>query len=521
VSAATVRLGFEVGTGAEVLIPLRHMVVTGQTQEAGKTTALEALIARSGVQAVVFITKRGEGSFADARVIPPYFREQADWKYVAAILEASRGEKLRFERSWIIRASKGAQSLADVQRNVRRFLADPKTKGINADVYLTLEAYLDDVVPEIGRVRWAQTVDVAPGLSAMDLGGLKVEMQHLVIRSTLEWVLEHAEETVVVVPEAWKFIPQGRGTPVKLAAEAYIRQAATLHNYLWLDSQDIAGVEKMILKSVPVWILGVQRESNEVKRTLDQIPAGIKKPKPEAVATLGLGEFYACHGQHITKVYAQPVWATEAKARAVALGDNALPPRPHHQEVQVNEAEARALREENAELRRRIAELEERLEALAAVGRTVGKPGAKMAPPAPSGREVEAPPSPAPALREGDPAEEMYQLFKARLLAEAPAILRVLTTAPEIDVEVQRDVIRVDGRSLRGRIARLIAEGYFDAARTSASVLEELLKRGASRPSNIELGNEMKALCDMGFFVRENKWYTLVPNAKVKVTEAA
>lgn len=34
----TVRLGFEIPTGAPVDIPLRHMVVTGQTQEAGKTS---------------------------------------------------------------------------------------------------------------------------------------------------------------------------------------------------------------------------------------------------------------------------------------------------------------------------------------------------------------------------------------------------------------------------------------------------------------------------------------------------
>ena len=37
-----VHVGFEVGTGNPMDIPLRHMVVTGQTQEAGKTT-MEAL----------------------------------------------------------------------------------------------------------------------------------------------------------------------------------------------------------------------------------------------------------------------------------------------------------------------------------------------------------------------------------------------------------------------------------------------------------------------------------------------
>lgn len=139
---ATVRFGYELGTGEPVSVPINHMVITGQTQMAGKTTALEALVARSKVQAVAFITKRGEGSFTDARIIRPYFREQA----------------------WIIRASKGARTLADVHRNVKK--AMEKAKGLSADVYLTLDAYLEAVVPQISRVQWAQTVDLAPGVSA-------------------------------------------------------------------------------------------------------------------------------------------------------------------------------------------------------------------------------------------------------------------------------------------------------------------------------------------------------------------
>lgn len=31
-------VGLEVGTGAHVAVPLRHLVVTGRTQESGKTT---------------------------------------------------------------------------------------------------------------------------------------------------------------------------------------------------------------------------------------------------------------------------------------------------------------------------------------------------------------------------------------------------------------------------------------------------------------------------------------------------
>src|SRR5207244_2772979 len=63
----TIPLGFEVGPGTPVAIPLKHLAITGQTQEAGKTTALEALITRSKLRALTFVTKRGEGAFTGGR----------------------------------------------------------------------------------------------------------------------------------------------------------------------------------------------------------------------------------------------------------------------------------------------------------------------------------------------------------------------------------------------------------------------------------------------------------------------
>lgn len=521
--AAEVLLGYEVGTGEPVSLPLKHMAITGQTQEAGKTTALEALITRSGMKAVAFVTKRGEGSFGQARTIRPYFREQADWQFVASILEASRGEKLKFERAWIIRASRGATTLADVQRNVQK--AMETAKGMSADVYLTLDAYLEAVVPQIDRVDWASRVDLAAGLNVMDLTALNVEMQHLVIRSTLDWVLNYETDTAIVVPEAWKFIPQGRGTPVKLAAESFIRQGAGLRNLLWLDSQDIAGVEKIILKSVPVWVLGVQREANEVKRTLAQIPAGIRKPKPEAIATLGLGQFFVCYGTHTTKVYVQPTWMTADEARRVARGERTITQRPaltplparsaasaasvEPEETIVNEREADALRRENEELRARIEEFEKRERSRAessSHGTAVDAPS--------SGRRTE----PGDAGRTPASADALYEEFKRRLLAE-PAVLRVLTAKPQIDVEVERKIVTVDGTSVKGRVAKLLAKGFFRAPQGQGETRTELRRTGP----DINTGTLSKVFGDLlaeGFLEKYGATkYVEVPDMKVNIID--
>jgi hypothetical protein len=572
-AAVDVRLGYELGSGREILIPIRHMAVTGQTQEAGKTTALEALVSRSGMQAVTFITKRGEGSFVGARRIAPYFREQADWQFVASVLEASRGEKLKFERAWIIRASKGARTLGDVHRNVRE--AMKTAKGMSADVYLTLDAYLDVVVPSIGRVQWARTLDLQPGVNAVDLTGVPPEMQHLVIKSCLDWVLERAERTIVVIPEAWKFIPEARNTPVKLSALALIRQGAALKNYVWLDSQDLGGVDKEILRSVPVWLLGVQREANEIKRTLSNIPDGIAKPKKSDLATLELGIFYACWGRHVALTYVQPVWMSSEDAKAVVTGEGfreaihrAL---DEHKcplkENAVTDTEARQLREENAQLREltnnlqaRVDELllqikpqsatsapvivdefhehadrgfVERLSTSPARGHLVSSGEllqgalesdyAERAPVDRQRREREV--ARAAAGEPFSPDEETrYQVFKTRLLKEAtrdPQLLRVLSSVPELEVVVKREVVTVDGTSGAGWIGRLILDRFFDEPTTGYSVFIELKRRGAKLTKNSAY-NWCDAMVERGFLTKEgSEGYQVVTGMKVNLKAAS
>ena len=173
-----VHLGFEVGTGKPVAVPVQHLAVTGQTQLSGKTTTLEALVSRSGLSAVAFVTKRSESSFAGTHnVVPPYFRERADWQFVSAVLEATLRERLKFERSWIMRACKGAATLSAVQKNVRKLM--DRSKGLTADVYMTLDHYLDIVIPQIDRLPYTSTLNLRPGLNVMDLRPGQIGRAHV------------------------------------------------------------------------------------------------------------------------------------------------------------------------------------------------------------------------------------------------------------------------------------------------------------------------------------------------------
>lgn len=317
-----IKLGYELETAKPVTVKPSHLIATGITQLSGKTTVEEALISRSGVTAIVFKTKVGETGFTEGTLIAPYFKERSDWMYVSSLLEATLKEKLKFERAWIIQVCKNADSLLHVKANIDKKLVDPKVKGLSRNIYTTLQAYFELILPQLEYANFSRTLTLNPGINIMDLERFSEEIQSLVIRSVLETVLKEFKGVRIVMPEAWKFLPQGRGNPCKRATEAFIRQGATNENYLLIDSQDMAGVDKLPLKQVSTWLLGLQQERNEVKHTLDQISLPKKlKPKPEEIMRLKLGHFILVTPEKVVRIYAQPAWLDDETAIKVAKGD--------------------------------------------------------------------------------------------------------------------------------------------------------------------------------------------------------
>lgn len=507
-----IHLGFEIGTGKAVEIPCRHMVVTGQTQEAGKTTTLEALVSRSGLKAVAFVTKRGEQSFANARRISPYFRERADWQFVASVLEATMRERLKFERAWIMRASKGARSLANVQDNVRVLMRT--AKGLSADVYMTLDAYLEIVVPRVRAVNFAKALELSPGLNVVDMSDVTTfppELQSLVICSSLEWVHDRCQGTVTIIPEAWEFIPQGRGSPVKSSAIALMRKGAGLGNYVWPDSQDIGGVDKEFLRQCPVYLIGVQREANEIKRTLANIPDSIAKPKAAAIATLKLGEFFACWGQHVIKTYVQPEWMETADAVAIAMGEKEITSRSRKAETQKLKNESSKLQptedtvttQQAEELQKENQRLRDEVEGLKKLLRKQDSfPMAR---------------ADAPALPMSNGAgEELYQAILARLMKE-PVLLKVLASRNELEVAVARKTLQMDETSAGGMIAILLGEGFLASAKTATAVWKELQRRWNYGGISARCYEQLDKLTALGFVTKEADGYLAVHGMKVNI----
>lgn len=201
----------------------------------------------------------------------------------------------------------------------------------------------------------------------------------------------------------------------------------------------------------------------------------------------------------------------------------------------MNESDARALRDENNQLKKRVEELE-RFISQPKVGDAVEVTRRSSRQPDPADRERpvrrdrEDAPSSVGTLIDLDNADSIYAMVKKRLLIDAdkdPVLLRVLAQKAELEVEVERIVVKADGNTLRGRLARLIADGLFRTGMTGPGAQKELSRRG-SDPGPGNITRELKELALMGFLtVEEGKdersrarmEFHEVPGAKINIIE--
>ena len=114
--------------------------------------------------------------------------------------------------------------------------------------------------------------------------------------------------------------------------------------------------------------------------------------------------------------------------------------------------------------------------------------------------------------------ERLYQMFKARFIDEArldPILLQLMTVRPEIVVEVEPRIVTLEGSTQKGRIARLIAAGWFKEPRKVGTVRQELARTGPDPGGGGTLGDNLAALQRDGFLVFEGGGYAAAPGVKI------
>ena len=565
-------LGFEVKTGHAIEIPLRHTAVIGRTQH-GKTITLEALIDRAKLRALAFVTKRGEEGFTRGRIIPPFFQEPGDtgepmWMFISSLLETAVGEKLKKQRACIMRVSKASAAknmswdkpttLLDVANNVRTALEHTRS-GFFQDMYLELDEYFQIIMPQIDRLPKSTRLNLKPGINIMFLDGLPDEMQALCIASCCKWCRTEEKKTITILPEAWKFT--GKSTPALGALRQLVREGSVLENFVWVDSQDLVGIDAEIRKQIGVWILGVQGESIEAERTIKQLPSvDLRKIKLADVQQLRKGHFFVSWGEGTRQVYVQPSWMAPMEAQIVAI--TGTTPRPAPKALRDSEDEMWREQAEKAEAD--LKELKQQFEAFktdhaAAIDRLEGQLHIKsetikdlqtMLDRRPQGgngtaemaRTMEALPagSSAATMGHGIPlfpvsdrnetaiAEEaeffvndIWPRVRMRITEQAikdPIILNLLLRRPEINLSIATQEISLTSETLRGKLAGLVAEDYFNKPVNGNTAYNELKRRGAS-VAKPNVYKELDNLAAMGIVTKEDTGYQRVPGIKITRTQ--
>lgn len=562
---------YRVPSGEAVDLPLRHLAVFGVTRDSGKTTFVEAGVAAAGLKAITFRTKRGEIGFESARQLPIFFDERGltHWKAFEGLMSATLEEKVQREpgiRAAIIRVCMRptrAQSLEEIHARVKARMKE-KMGGFERDVFDKLDAYLDEVLPQIKqlRPRFTDKLELQEsGIYVEDLVGISDEVQSLLIASVMKKCYEESSGIIVVFPEAWKFLPQDRGSPVKWVIEKYVREMGVVEGYLWMDAQDLRGVDKKHLRSIEIRLFGRQPDPHEIDELLKALPMPrAAKPSAEQIMTLKLGHFYAKLRDTVELVYVRPRWLPEDVAIQVAKGSIApdspeverykphapVNPSVNSQVLEVNddlvfkekyEEELRKREELEKEFARQVERVSD-LKADAKFNEYALKFKAEV------GEEMKNDQETITRLKAD---VEVFDEFK-RVLGRIALPIEAATmkkmdealkgVGSELSVSLQptlteftvktarREVLEATDQDTTGQILLLAHAGWFGERRKITAVRAELERRFNSRPRPGTVESVMGDLTGKAILTREkdaNSWsYLLSPGAEklIKAAEA-
>jgi hypothetical protein len=108
-------------------------------------------------------------------------------------------------------------------------------------------------------------------------------------------------------------------------------------------------------------------------------------------------------------------------------------------------------------------------------------------------------------LIEPEVLEAIFRAFKNRMIDELrvdPILLQLIAQQVEMIVEIQPQLVTLEGGTLKGRVALLIARGWFDDQRATSAVRRQLASTGADPGGGGSLSDKLAELTREGFLER-------------------
>ena len=316
-------LGYEVGTGASVSIPIFHTLVTGQTRLSGKTTLLKALskrVVKEGFQILVLDSKSNFEDYATfGEKVPVCLRKTTDSLPLLELLESIFDRKISRYYPTLTNLVKDTENYSDIINNGEKMKidADSFIKGA-CDTIIDLLKRLEE---QTLKIESTEELDLPYDINRMSINQFELAGQHLIANSVFTQALKNHPKLIIILDEANKFLPQRRKSACTDAVTMYVTQGGATENYLWLGTQFLATTSKDAMKAMPLKLLGRQDHTTEIGHARDLIPEDTKVLDKFDMMKLNLGHFiFVDTDSKVRTIYAVPEFANLEDCKRVAFG---------------------------------------------------------------------------------------------------------------------------------------------------------------------------------------------------------
>ena len=316
---------FTVPSGEPVQLEPFNYAIVGQTQFSGKSTLLKRLskwAEEQGFRSLIFDTKETEADYAGfGREVPVCLRETTDSFVLIGLLESMFKRRLTPYYATLSRITEGAKGFDDIIDRAKEREAKTRSSWLK-DACRVLYDLLERLKAETSKVKTVPALTLHHGINRMVINEFSLEAQQLIVKNAFEDALRrYKRNLIMVLDEAFKFLPQGYSSPATRSVMQVITQGAKTGLYTWISTQFLAVTDKDPLKACAIKFLGTQDHITEVKHSLDLIPEVRGRFSSDDIMMLKLGHWILVRKRppDVRVVYALPVGVPGHIGRKVAV----------------------------------------------------------------------------------------------------------------------------------------------------------------------------------------------------------
>lgn len=318
---------FSVPSGDPVDLEVFHYAIVGQTQFSGKTTLIKRLAEWASsldYDVLIFDTKPTEPDYQGfGSEIPVCLRETNDSFVLIGLLESMFKRRLTPYYATLSRLTEGASGFGDIITRAKEL--ESKTKsGWLKDACRVLYDLLERLQAETSKVHTVPQLRLVKGINRMVLNDFSLEAQQLIVKNAFEDGLRvYKKNLILVLDEAFNFLPQGYSSAASRPVMQVITQGAKTGLYVWISTQFLAVTDKDPLKACAFKFLGTQDHKTEVKHTLDLVPEAKGRFSDDDVMRLKLGHWILVRKRppDVRVIYVSPVGVPVDVAQKVSKGE--------------------------------------------------------------------------------------------------------------------------------------------------------------------------------------------------------